>query len=112
MILERLTHTQDSDFEIPEQHLCDACGYEPVFSEQAKCEKCVALAEFAKFAVEIEDAFGTISVLSNAVNDALMEVENEIYDNPALNIETEKARIKSEVAEKIKGVLRQFDLET
>ena len=26
------------DFQIPSEHLCDGCGYEPVFSEQAKCE--------------------------------------------------------------------------
>ena len=54
--------------------------------------------------------FGTIDVFSRDINDALMEVENEIYDDPALDIESEKARIKAKVAEKIVNTLTQLDL--
>ena len=45
------------------------------------------------------------------VNDALIEVENEIYDNPALDIEVEKRRIRERVAKRIQGVLSEFGLE-
>ena len=65
---------------------------------------------FNRFASEINDVFGTIDVFSRVINDALMEVENEIYDDPALDIESEKARIKAKVAEKIVNTLTQLDL--
>ena len=66
--------------------------------------------QFANFASEINDVFGTIDNISRVINDDLMEVEYEIYDDPALDIEAEMARIKTEVAKKIKGVLTQLDL--
>ena len=98
------------DFQIPAEYLCDGCGYEPVFSEQAKCEVCVKMDQFNRFASEINDVFGAIDRISRMINDAFMEVENEIYDDPALDIESEKARIKAEVAKKIAGALTQLDL--
>ena len=73
-------------------------------------KSCVKMDQFNRFASEINDVFGTIDVFSRVINDALMEVENEIYDDPALDIEAEKARIKAKVAEKVKGVLTQFGL--
>ena len=103
------TIAQD-DFQIPSEHLCDGCGYEPVFSEQAKCEVCVKMDQFNRFASEINDVFGAIDRISRMINDAFMEVENEIYDDPALDIEAEKARIKAKVAKKIAGALTQLDL--
>lgn len=103
-------HRTFDDFQIPAEHLCDNCGYEPVFSEEAKCDVCVKIEAFAKFASEINDLFGAMDVFSRSLNDALMEVENEIYDNPALDIDAEKARIRAEVASRIQGVLRQLDL--
>ena len=60
---------------------------------------------FARFCTEINDVFGTIDNISRVINDDMMEVEYEIYDDPALDIEAEKARIKAEVAKKIKGRL-------
>ena len=66
--------------------------------------------QFAKFASEINDVFGTVSNISRVINDDLMEVEHEIYDDPALDIEAEMARVKTEVAKKIKGALTQLDL--
>ena len=44
------TIAQD-DFQIPAEHLCDGCGYEPVFSEQAKCEVCVKMDQFNRLPV-------------------------------------------------------------
>ena len=107
MRFENLTY---DDFQIPAEHLCDGCGYEPVFSAEAKCEVCVKIEAFAKFASEINDVFGTVDTLSSIVNDALIEVENEIYDNPALDIEVEKRRIRELVAKRIQGVLSELGL--
>ena len=107
----RLEPRTFDDFHIPDEHLCDGCGYEPVFSADANCPTCVSIEAFAKFAAEINDALGTIDVFSKVINDALFELENEIYDDPSLDLETEKARIKAKVAEKIKSVLSEFGLE-
>ena len=108
----RFEHLTYDDFQIPAEHLCDGCGYEPVFSAEAKCEVCVKIEVFAKFASEIDDVFGTVDVLSGVVNDALIEVESEIYDNPALDIEVEKRRIRAMVAKRIQGVLSEFGLDS
>ena len=67
--------------------------------------------QFVKFASEINDVFGTIDRISRVTNDDLMEVENEILDDPNFDLETEKERIRVEVAKKVKGVLNQFGLE-
>ena len=48
--------------------------------------------QFAKFASEINDVFGTIDRISRVTNDDLMEVENEILDDPNFDLETEKER--------------------
>ena len=53
----RSEHLTFDDFQIPAEHLCDGCGYEPVFSAEAKCEVCVKIEAFAKFASEINDVF-------------------------------------------------------
>lgn len=108
----RFEHLEHSDFQIPEGHLCGSCGYEPVFSAHAKCDVCLKLEQFTQFASEIHDIFGTIGAFSRTINDALMEVENEIYDNPGLNIEAEKRRIRARVAEKIQRVLLEFGLDS
>ena len=57
------------DFQIPEEHLCDGCGYEPVFSAEAKCGMCVKMEAFGKFCEEINDVFGTLDVFARLVND-------------------------------------------
>ena len=108
----RSEHLTFDDFQIPAEHLCDGCGYEPVFSSQAKCEVCVKIEAFAKFASEINDVFGTVDVLSRVVNDALIEVESEIYDNPGLDMEVEKRRIRERVAKRIQGVLSELGLDS
>ena len=64
--------------------------------------------EFRTFASEIQDMFGTIKVVSRMINDVMMETEYEIDDNPKLDIEAEKRRIKSEVVSRIEGVLSEF----
>ena len=58
----------------------------------------------------MNDVFGSIGVLSRVINDALMEIENEIYDNPGIDIEIEKARIRAEIVAKFESVLSEFGL--
>ena len=65
---------------------------------------------FDNFASEVQDVFGTLDVLSRVVNDDLMEVEHLILDDPNVDIEAEKERIKAKVATKIQGVLSEFGL--
>lgn len=107
----RFEHVFPEDLQIPANMLCDGCGYKPVFSADAKCPTCVSLEVFAAFASEMNDAFGSIAVFSQRINDELMAIENCIYDDPGLDVEVEKLRIRQMIAERIQGVLSEFGLE-